>query len=170
MDPFAELVKNYFFEEDKQQSWISEDENPLALLIRNYFSDWYQDCNRNNRDATKLSNSFVRDHHFGGFDDDDESKDEYNGGGSPCVDGGCPLCEPDHVCRPYTIDSSLTDSPIRLAFSVLSENSPDQRNPTKFDVFFFAQKVIQMIDYAFLIDTSPSTFSPIFRLKYHTYH
>ena len=40
MDPFAELVKNYFVEEDKQQSWISEDENPLAALIRNYFSDW----------------------------------------------------------------------------------------------------------------------------------
>ena len=121
-DPFAELIKNYFLEEDKQQSWRSEDQNPFAVLIRNYFSDWYQDCNQNNPDAVRLRKNFVRDYHYGGFEDDDESEDEYRGAGSPCIDGGCPLCDPDHICKPFEIHPSLTDSTIRIISSVLDED------------------------------------------------
>ena len=44
MDPFLELVKNYFSEEDKQQSRVGEVKIKIHLLfdlIRNYFTNWY---------------------------------------------------------------------------------------------------------------------------------
>ena len=104
MFPFAELVENYFIDEE-QDSRNCEAENPVEVLMKTYYSQSYSDCSDDNPLAADIRNSFIRNFSMismisnDQYEYEDESEDEWDGVGS-CVDDGCPLCWPNHVCSP----------------------------------------------------------------------
>ena len=83
--------------------------------MKTYYSQFYSDCSDDNPLAADIRNSFIRNFRNPNeqYEYEDESEDEWDGVGS-CVDDGCPLCWPNHVCSPRKVPSNLTDSVIRL--------------------------------------------------------
>ena len=57
MFPFAELVENYFIDEE-QDSLNREAENPVEVLMKTYYSQSYSECSDDNPLATDIRNSF----------------------------------------------------------------------------------------------------------------
>ena len=145
MFPFAELVDNYFADDDQDSRNSGDDENPVEVLMKTYFSLSYSDCCDNNPFAADIRTRFIRDFRSLIDEFEDESEDEWDGNGS-CADDGCPLCWPDHVCSARKVPSNLTDSVIRLVASVYESSRP--RSTSRFEVFFLAEKVKQLTKFS----------------------
>ena len=147
MFPFAELVENYFIDEE-QDSLNREAENPVEVLMKTYYSQSYSECSDDNPLATDIRNSFIWNFRNPNdqYEYEDESEDEWDGVGS-CVDDGCPLCWPNHVCSPRKVPSNLTDSVIRLVNSVY-KSFDSKISISRFEVYFLAEKVKQLTKFS----------------------
>ena len=87
MFPFAELVDNYFADDDQDSRNSGDDENPVEVLMKTYFSLSYSDCCDNNPFAADIRTRFIRD--FRSLIDEFEDKSEDKWGGiSSCADHG----------------------------------------------------------------------------------
>ena len=79
MFPFAELVDNYFTDDDQDSGNSGDDENPVEVLMKTYFSLSYSDCCDNNPFAADIRTRFIRDFRSLIDEFEDESEDELDG-------------------------------------------------------------------------------------------